>query len=164
MASALTRFTGSLVAAATLGSVALVGAAAPASAATTTGTTAAVQAATSTRVASGERNTKVSRSLTGVRPSAYIGKYFNPRYERTRKCIVRKESGGNYRIASRTGKYQGAYQFGSPLARAAAIKMGRKDLVGKPIRTWSRFDQDKAFWVIWNNGKGASHWPTRRGC
>ena len=86
-------------------------------------------------------------------------------YEGTRKCIVRRESGGNYRISSPGGRYRGAYQFNAGLARATAYKMGRRDLAGKPISSWSRFDQDKAFWVVWNHGRGAGHWGgTRHGC
>jgi hypothetical protein len=159
MTTRLARITGVLAATATAGSLLL---AAPAAAApmTTASATAGVSAAAPT----GERNTKVSRSLRGVRPSAYVGKHYRTRYERTRRCIVRKESGGNYRIASRTGKYQGAYQFNAYLANATARKMGRRDLVGKPMRRWSRFEQDKAFWLVWNNGRGRSHWPTARGC
>ncbi|MCU0262823.1 MAG: hypothetical protein MUF09_04020 [Candidatus Nanopelagicales bacterium] len=157
----LTRITGVLAMTAAMGSAVLVAPASPAAAATT-GTTAAASVATA--APTGERNKKVSRSLSGVRSSAYVGRYYSPRHERTRKCIVRKESGGNYRIASRTGKYRGAYQFNANLARHTAKKMGRPDLARKPINRWSRFEQDKAFWVVWNNGRGRGHWPTARGC
>lgn len=160
MSTSLARMTGALAMAVTMGAVAVIGPVSPA---------AAAPAATSAKAAAtaaptGERNTKVSRSLSGVRSSAYVGKYFSARHESTRKCIVRKESGGNYRIKSRTGKYRGAYQFNSHLARATAKKMGRSDLANKPINTWSRFDQDKAFWTVWNHGRGRGHWPTARGC
>ena len=157
----LTRITGVLAMTAAMGSAALVAPASPAAAATT-GTAAAASVATV--APTGERNKKVSRSLSGVRSSAYVGRYYSPRHERTRKCIVRKESGGNYRIASRTGKYRGAYQFNANLARHTAKKMGRPDLARKPINRWSRFEQDKAFWVVWNKGRGRGHWPTARGC
>jgi hypothetical protein len=161
MTTSLARMTGTLAMALTVGTAALLGPASTASAApaaTTAG--ASVGAAAPT----GERNTKVSRSMTGIRSSAYIGRYYSPRHERTRKCIVRKESRGNYRIASRTGKYRGAYQFNSQLARHTARKMGRSDLVNKPFNRWSRFEQDKAFWIVWNHGRGRGHWPTARGC
>jgi hypothetical protein len=157
----LTRITGVLAMTAAMGSAVLVAPAPPAAAATT-GTAAAASVATA--APTGERNKKVSRSLSGVRSSAYVGRYYSPRHERTRKCIVRKESGGNYRIASRTGKYRGAYQFNANLARHTAKKMGRPDLARKPINRWSRFEQDKAFWMVWNNGRGRGHWPTARGC
>jgi hypothetical protein len=134
--------------------------AAPASAAPAS----AAPTSTHAAVATGERDTHVSRSMTGVRSSAYVGKYYDARYEATRKCIVRKESGGNYRIASRSGTYKGAYQFNSALAKSTARKMGRSDLVNKPFNQWSRFEQDKAFWTVWNHGRGRSNWPTARGC
>jgi len=153
--------TGTLAMALTAGSVALLGPAPAVSAAP-----AAPTAATSVGAAAptGERNAKVSRSMTGIRSSAYIGRYYSPRHERTRKCIVRRESHGNYRIASRSGRYKGAYQFNAHLARSTAKKMGRPDLVNKPINRWSRFEQDKAFWTVWNHGRGRGHWPTARGC
>jgi hypothetical protein len=163
MPAVLTRITGVVAAAATAGALVLIGPASPASAGTPAVATAPTAAASAVRA--GERNPKVSRSLSGVRASAYIGKFYSSRYEGTRRCIVRRESGGNYRISSPGGRYRGAYQFNAGLARATAYKMGRRDLAGKPISSWSRFDQDKAFWVVWNHGRGAGHWGgTRHGC
>jgi len=157
MRSSLARITGALAMTVTMGAVALVGPVATAAAAPAT-TTAATSAPT------GERNTKVSRSMTGIRSSAYVGRYFSARSERTRKCIVRKESRGNYRVVSSGGSYRGAYQFNAHLARATAKRMGRSDLVRKPFNHWSRFEQDKAFWTVWNHGRGRGNWPTARGC
>ncbi len=163
MPAALSRLTGVVAAAATAGALVLIGPVSPASAGTVAA--APTPAAAASAVRAGERNPRVSRSLSGVRASAYIGKYYSARSEGTRRCIVRRESGGNYRISSPGGRYQGAYQFNAGLARATAYKMGRRDLAGKPIRTWSRFDQDKAFWVVWNHGRGAGHWGgTRHRC
>lgn len=163
MARIPSRLTGVVASAATAGALLVVAPVAPAAASgVTAGATATTAAVTA--VPAGERDRKVSRSMRGVRPSAYVGKKYKKRYERTRRCIVRKESGGNYRIKSRTGKYRGAYQFNAHLAAHTARRMGRPDLARKPINTWSRFHQDKAFWLVWNNGKGRSHWPTARGC
>jgi hypothetical protein len=162
MKTSLARMTGVLSTALAVGSVALLGPVSVA-AATPAPTTTVVTSAT-TSAPTGERNTKVSRSMTGIRSSAYIGRYYSSRYERTRKCIVRKESHGNYRIVSSGGSYRGAYQFNSHLARATAKRMGRSDLVNKPFNHWSRFDQDKAFWTVWNHGRGRGNWPTARGC
>jgi hypothetical protein len=161
MNASLARVTGALVMTVTVGSVALLGPVSTASAAPTSASTAASAGAAAP---TGERNTKVSRSMSGIRSSAYVGKYYSSRHEGTRKCIVRKESGGNYRIASRTGKYRGAYQFNANLARHTARKMGHSELANKPFNQWSRFHQDKAFWTVWNNGRGRGHWPTARGC
>lgn len=160
MPEVLTRMTGILAATATAGALLLIAPAAPAAASTAVVTVAPSAAASVVRA--GERNPKVSRSLSGVRSSAYVGKYYSSRYEGTRKCIVRRESGGNYRISSPGGRYRGAYQFNGGLARATAHKMGRSDLAGRPISSWSRFDQDKAFWVVWNHGRGAGHWRSTR--
>ena len=154
--------TSTIAAAATAGSLLTFGPAAPAAAGTVASAPTPTKA--SAAVVTGERNKRVSRSMRGVRASAYVGRYYSPRHERTRRCIVRKESGGNYRIQSSRGTYKGAYQFNSYLARHTALKMGRKDLARKPMNQWSRFDQDKAFWVVWNHGKGARNWPTRHGC
>jgi murein L,D-transpeptidase YcbB/YkuD len=100
----------------------------------------------------------------GIADSAYTGAYYNPAYESTRKCIVKKESGGNYGIVSSNGLYHGAYQFSRPTGDATAQKMGRPDLVGTPVSSWSRYDQDQAFWTLWNNGAGRGNWPTAAGC
>ncbi len=163
MPALLTRLTGVVAATATAGALVLIAPAASASPGTPARAAAPTSAAAS--VVAGDRNPKVSRSLSGVRSSAYIGKYYSSRHEGTRRCIVRRESGGNYRISSPGGRYRGAYQFNAGLARATALKMGRRDLARKPINTWSRFDQDKAFWVVWNHGRGAGHWGgTRHGC
>jgi len=155
------RITTALASTAALVTVGVLGTATASSAAPSAPT---AVSAVSTAVSTGDRNTKVSRSRTGVRPSAYIGRYYTPRHERTRRCIVRKESGGNYRIASRSGYYKGAYQFNPSLARSTAKRMGNPKLAGRPMSTWSRFHQDKAFWTVWNRGKGRGHWPTARGC
>lgn len=100
----------------------------------------------------------------GIADSAYTGSYYNPAHEATRKCIVRKESGGNYGIVSSNGMYHGAYQFSRSTGDATARKMGRADLVGTPVSKWSRAEQDQAFWTLWNHGAGRGNWPTARGC
>ena len=162
MSTLVSRVVGAVAATATAGTLMI---AAPVSAAPVGAATAASGAVrTAVAPSAGERNPKVSRSLTGVRPSAYIGKYYRTRSEGTRRCIVRRESGGNYRIASASGRYRGAYQFNASLARATAKRMGRSDLARRPMNRWSRFEQDKAFWIVWNNGRGAGNWPTRHGC
>jgi hypothetical protein len=158
MNTSLARMTGALVTTLAIGSVAVLAPTTAAQAAPSPATAAATSAP------AGERNTKVSRSMSGIRSSAYVGKYYSSRHEGTRKCIVRKESGGNYRIVSSGRSYRGAYQFNAHLARSTARRMGRSELVNKPFNTWSRFDQDKAFWMVWNHGNGRRNWPTARGC
>ncbi len=110
MKSSLARITGAIAAAAAIGSAATL---APPTTAVAAPAVATAAGSPATSVPASERNKRVSRSMTGVRPSAYVGKYFSTRYEATRRCIVRKESGGNYRVASSSGRYRGAYQFNS---------------------------------------------------
>ncbi len=103
-------------------------------------------------------------SDSGIAASTYTGPLYNSAYEGTRMCIVKKESGGNYGIVSSNGSYHGAYQFSRPTGDATAKRMGRPDLVGVPVSSWSRYDQDTAFWTLWNNGAGRGNWPTAAGC
>lgn len=109
-----------------------------------------------------EVSRSVSRSMVGVRSSAYVGKYYNPRYEKVRRCIVKRESEGYYRVVNRSSGAAGAYQFMRRTGAYVARKMGRPDLASRPANTWTRFEQDKAFWVLWNHGKGRSHWAGGR--
>lgn len=109
-----------------------------------------------------EVSRSVTRSMVGVRSSAYVGRYYNARYEGVRKCIVKRESEGYYRVVNRSSGAAGAYQFMLGTSNAAARRMGRPDLVGRRANTWTRFEQDKAFWVMWNHGRGRGHWAGGR--
>ena len=113
----------------------------------------------------------------GVAPSLYTGKWYSKKAERKRRCIVRKETGGNYNSVSSNGRYRGAYQMSRSLAVGAAWMMQpevKKELgaqaaatVAKlrkiPTQKWNRYWQDRAFWTIWRNGHGRSHCRVR-GC
>jgi hypothetical protein len=97
---------------------------------------------------------KANRSVS----REYRGKYYNPRWESVRKCIVQRESGGNYQAKNKWSTAAGAYQFLISTSNAVARMMGRGDLVGTSARYWSKYDQDRAFWTLFNHGKGRSHW------
>jgi hypothetical protein len=97
--------------------------------------------------------------VSGIRASAWTGKGYNPRWESVRKCIVKRESGGNYMARNPSSSAQGAYQFLNNLwNRPLAEKLNKPELLGLPIASWSRVDQDRAFWLVWANGAGKSHW------
>ena len=118
-----------------------------------------------TRMASAVATTVAVGSVAVLGPAATASAAPSP----TTKVVasasaVRKESGGNYRVTSPGGYYRGAYQFNPGLARATANRMGRPKMARKPMNTWSRYHQDRAFWMVWNKGKGRGHWPTARGC
>jgi hypothetical protein len=113
-----------------------------------------------------------ANALRGLMPSLYQGKYFMVRHEDRRRCIVRRESGGNYRAVSSGGIYRGAYQMNRALSRGATWMMQRevrrdmgeegvrmlRELRDQPADRWNRYWQDRAFWTVWNMGDGSRHW------
>jgi len=112
---------------------------------------------------------------SGVEPSLYRGKFFRPKLERIRKCIVRRESSGHYTSVSHNG-YRGAYQMSRALGRGVTWMMLREHrallgataaekamamLRATPISKWTRYWQDAAFSTIYNwehTKSGAKHW------
>lgn len=112
----------------------------------------------------------------GFEPSLYQGKWYHKKWERTRKCIMKRESRFNYKAANKVSSARGAYQFLDnswrvPLThmlmdehrdRKKEVKALRK----KPIHKWNRYWQDAAFYTVWRHGKGAKHWyyKGRLGC
>lgn len=116
------------------------------------------------------RGSRQAADLLGFMPSLYQGKWFMPGNEDVRRCIMLRESNGNYRATS--GTYHGAYQMSSALARGATWMMQkevRKEMGEEGVKilqalrsttpnTWNRYWQDRAFWTIWRDGAGAGHW------
>ncbi len=108
--------------------------------------------------------------LRGFRASLYEGKWFMPGKEDVRRCILERESNANYRSTS--GVYHGAYQMSTALAHGAAWMMQKEvrkefgdeglrivqQLRERPVHTWNRYWQDRAFWTIWRGGEGKRHW------
>ena len=109
--------------------------------------------------------------MKGIEASLYRGEWYNPKHEGTRRCIVDRESNGNYDSKNRSSSASGAYQFldsqwrdglvwmmleeepkGSPLREEI------KALRDVPIRKWDRYWQDRAFWTAYRHGDGAHHW------
>lgn len=122
------------------------------------------------REAAHARGSRMAVDLTGWMPSLYQGKWFMPGREDVRRCILDRESNFNYR--STNGTYHGAYQMSSALARGATWMMQpevRREMGDEGVaivealrkttpNKWNRYWQDRAFWTIWRNGSGASHW------
>jgi hypothetical protein len=117
-----------------------------------------------------------SRDKIGYELSLYQGKWYMPKREKLRKCLSKIESHHHYK-AGAGGYYRGAYQFSKSLARGVTWMMQpevRKemgdsgvDLIQKlrktPMNKWNRYWQDRAFWTVWNEGKGRSHWRAGKG-
>ena len=123
---------------------------------------------------------KKTRDMRGVEPSLYRGKYFHPKAEERRLCIVRRESEGHYDVVNPGGNYFGAYQVSRALAEGVTYMMADEhrellgkarakrllaDLRGRPMHRWPRYWQDAAFHTIMNWERplsGASHWAGGR--
>jgi len=71
--------------------------------------------------------------------------------ERVRKCIIHRESRGNYLARNRHSTASGAYQF---------LDGTWHSVTGLPgsAADYSRSQQDAAFYKLFNNGKGRSNW------
>lgn len=122
------------------------------------------------REAAHARGSRMAVDLMGFMPSLYQGKWFMPGKEDVRRCILDRESNFNYRATS--GVYHGAYQMSAALARGATWMMQpevRREMGEEGVaivealrkttpNRWNRYWQDRAFWTIWRNGDGASHW------
>lgn len=85
-----------------------------------------------------------------------------PEVERIRKCILKRESEGNYAAVDRDRRWFGGYQFEQPTSDTAARRMKRPDLVGIPANQWAPADQDAAFYLIYDRGRGSKHWAGGR--
>ncbi len=85
-----------------------------------------------------------------------------PEVERVRRCIVQREAGGDYTAVDPSRRWFGAYQFARKTSDTAARRMKRTDLVGITADHWSPEDQDAAFYVIYNRGRGKKHWEKGR--
>jgi hypothetical protein len=124
-------------------------------------------------------NSTAAQDWKGYEPSLYIGKHYDSKWAHVRKCIMHKESRFNYRTRSSISTASGAYQFLDSKWRSGLIYMmldesrstrdglidDLKTLRNKPIHTWNRYYQDRAFYTAWDNGKGAKHWDqTRHSC
>lgn len=113
-----------------------------------------------------------AQDMKGYERSLYQGKWYMPKREDIRRCIMDREANHNYRAVSAGGLYRGAYQMSRPLAIGATHMMMKevrremgdpgvqmlKQLRKIPTQQWNRYWQDRAFWTIWRNGNGKHHW------
>ena len=125
---------------------------------------------------SSEISAPAPHHLSGVQESAYHGKFYRAGQEAYRKCVLRRESNGNYFSTNRAGDSWGAYQLTKALGvgagwmvqpelvRLLGKEQGRK--VAEWMRSvtpnrWNRWQSDAAFYTVlnWNgDGSGAKHW------
>lgn len=110
--------------------------------------------------------------MVGIEASLYQGKWFVPKADDNRRCIIDRESNGRYDAVSAGGLYRGAYQMSRALAEGATWMMQKEvkrelgdegvalvqALRDTPTHKWNRYWQDRAFWTIWRKGEGKRHW------
>lgn len=109
--------------------------------------------------------------MRGIEPSLYRGEWYNPKHEGTRRCIIARESRGDYRAANGSSSARGAYQFLDRQWRDGLVWMMleeepkrsplRKEIKALrevPIHKWNRYWQDRAFWTAYRDGQGVHHW------
>lgn len=110
--------------------------------------------------------------MKGYEPSLYRGKWYDSKWEKSRKCIMKRESHFSYRAANKSSSARGAYQFLDSQWRDGLVWMMLKEskrkgdglsaeiktLFDKPIHKWSRYYQDRAFYTALQNGNGKKHW------
>jgi hypothetical protein len=82
----------------------------------------------------------------------------DPAVERVRRCILKREAGGDYAAVDPKHRWFGGYQFQRRTSDAAARRMHRPDLIGLTADQWSPEDQDAAFYLIYDRGRGKKHW------
>ena len=119
--------------------------------------------------------------MRGIEASMYEGEFFDPTAEDVRKCIVKRESEGQYDVRGGGGNnYFGAYQMSDALGDGATHMMLKEhkrilgdkaakelmvELRQTPVNQWPRYWQDAAFSTVYNwegPGSGASHWAGGR--
>lgn len=86
----------------------------------------------------------------------------DPMVEKVRRHIIKRESGGNYQAVDCRHRWFGAYQFQKSSSDLAARRMERPELVGVTADQWSPADQDGAFYVVYNQGRGKRFWHVGR--
>ena len=110
---------------------------------------------------------RIANTQIGYHQSLYKGKWYHKKWERSRKCIMERESNHNYKAANRSSSARGAYQFLDSQWRNSLVWMmldegGNvkeiKSLRKKSIQHWSRYYQDRAFFTAWRHGEGRHHW------
>ncbi len=75
------------------------------------------------------------------------------------RCIRHRESRGNYRVVNHSSGSAGAYQFMLSTSNYVARSlMHNPRLVGVPANRWRKRQQDRAFRLLFDHGRGRGHW------
>ena len=126
---------------------------------TTLAITAGLLFAATPAVADGDWNYKNPRNPTKdaskLKDSQYRGFHYEKKWEGFRKCVMARESGGNYKVNGKWGS--GAYQLIMSTSDVAAKRAGFPEWVGTRAYEMPPYVQDALFWVL------ANPYPKRKG-
>jgi hypothetical protein len=119
--------------------------------------------------------TRAADDLHGYRASAYQGRFFDPRFEQYRLCVLQRESGGYYTVVSSNGLWRGAYQFTQGWASVLLDRLAPEMRATFGVDTWNRlrarldtrrinqmdrFVQDALFWAGFSMNRGVGLWQS----
>jgi hypothetical protein len=82
--------------------------------------------------------------------------------EKARRFILDREAGGDYTAEDSKHRWFGGYQFHLKTSNSAAERMDRPDLIDIPANQWTPDEQDAAFYLIYDRGRGRKHWFRHR--
>jgi hypothetical protein len=104
---------------------------------------------------------------TKVPDSTYEGKHYSKRWEPFRRCVVHRESRGDYRARNPKSSAAGAYQFLSSQWTQSLVWMLRPEFGQRverlrkvALHRWPALYQDAAFFTVVSrtDGRGWRHW------
>ena len=91
---------------------------------------------------------KPSKNPSDLKSSQYRGWHYEKKWEPFRKCVMARESGGNYKVDGPWGS--GAYQFVQISWNTAMKRANKPEWVGvRPNKAPPAY-QDEAFWIMAN--------------
>lgn len=94
-----------------------------------------------------------------INDSQWTGKFYVQAAEPFRKCVIARESGGDYQADGPYGS--GAYQFIQSTWDHYADLAGMSRWVGVRPAKAPEIVQDRVFWRTYWHGKGKHHWSAR---
>ena len=108
--------------------------------------------------------TKPTKNATKLSDSQYRGWHYEKRWEKYRKCVMARESGGNYKANGPYGS--GSYQFIQSTWNTAMERANMPEWIGVRPHKAPPYVQDHGFWVMANpypkqkGLQGKHHWSS----
>ena len=106
-----------------------------------------------------------SKNPDDLKDSQYVGWHYEKKWEPYRKCVMARESGGNYKADGPYGS--GAYQFIQSTWDEAMRRARKPEWVGVRPHKAPPYVADEAFWIMANpypklpGLHGRHHWSSR---